>query len=217
MDIKQIKAILIDLDGTLADSIPTLFQVYAEFMHQFELKASKEEFNSLIGPSLKEIVAKIKKDHHLNENIEILLNAYDKILMHHYTSKVKLFEGTNNFLSYAKNEGIKLAVVTSAHKRVSESFLNFANIKHYFDVLVSGDDISVSKPSPEIYEKALSALMIKASDAIAIEDSPNGVQAALNAHLRVLYFNPTKIVDSEHVIRVHSWKEIQKLFETQND
>ena len=57
----MIKGLLIDLDGTLVDSVPALFQVYKKFLAYYGKEGTKEEFISLIGPSIDEIVEILQK------------------------------------------------------------------------------------------------------------------------------------------------------------
>ncbi len=214
LNFTNLKAVLIDLDGTIADSIPILYNVYATFLKEYGRQGSKEEFQSLMGPSLIEIVKKIKLLHELDDKLDAMIKKYFQMLLWHYSHDVKLFDGVREFLNYANEKKLKLALVTSAGKHLSEAFLNSCNLSTLFDLVMTGDKVTKGKPSPEIYQKALQELNVAPEEAIAVEDSPKGIESALNAGLAVLCFNPiSKISFGNRVLPVHSWQEILNLFQ----
>ena len=62
--------------------------------------------------------------------------------------------------------------------------LDNLNIRHYFDFVVSGDDVKDSKPHPETYLKAANLLQVEPSSCIVFEDAPKGVESARNAGMK---------------------------------
>jgi HAD superfamily hydrolase (TIGR01509 family) len=216
--IQNFKAIFFDLDGTLADTMPLLYSVYREFLHRYGHEGSQEEFTSLIGPALYEVVDWLNKKYHLGVDTPALLHEYRKLLFERYAYDTKLFDGVLSFLSYARERGYRLALVTSATEQLAQAFLVDKQIIDYFEMIVTSDNLTSSKPNPAIYRKALELMELESSEAIAIEDSAKGVQAATGAGLYTLHITHHKeersLSSGKHLRQVADWFEIQNLFET---
>lgn len=207
------KALLIDLDGTLIDTLPALYQVYEKFMAKYGKKASKEEFKSLVGPSIDEIVKTLKAKHNLKESVDELSNYYVSILMLQGFDGTALFPHAKETLDQLKDKGVKLALVTSGTKTLVKQCLEPLKLNSYFDLIVTADDVHKAKPDPELYKTALKKLAIAASEAIALEDSAAGIKSAEDAGLDVI------AITHEHsdlpplkksVVCLKDWKEIGK-------
>lgn len=78
---KQSNWIFFDLDGTLADSILAMYQVYSNFLAGFNRTGTKEEFEELNGPSLSEIVSVLKTRHQLAGEKDALVDLYKSKLL----------------------------------------------------------------------------------------------------------------------------------------
>mgnify|MGYP000072935976 CR=1 FL=1 len=79
-----------------------------------------------------------------------------------------------------------MAVATSTRTDRAKVKLSDSGILDYFDIIIGGDQVSNSKPDPEIYLKAASELSSEPSKCLAFEDSPNGVKSAVAAGLTVI-------------------------------
>lgn len=118
-----------------------------------------------------------------------------------YDMPVPLMQGVSLLLDKLTRQNIPLAVATSTAYELALKKLENANILHYFDYVVGGDQVQHSKPSPEIYLKAATQLKHAVGQCIAFEDSVNGVRAALDAGIEVVQV-PDLIAPSPEVI---SW------------
>lgn len=102
---------------------------------------------------------------------------------------LELRAGVENLITRAKVQGFLLAIATTTSRPNIESLLAVTlgpNAHRDFKVIITGEDVAEKKPDPEAYKMALAQLGIPASDAIAFEDSKNGVDAARGAGLRVI-------------------------------
>lgn len=206
----MIKAILIDLDGTLVDSHPALYQVYTNFLSTYGVKGSKEEFKSLIGPSIDEIVEILQKKHNIKGTHHDLSLMYVSLLMHQGLKGTELFPGAKEVLEEAKNRKIKLAIVTSGTKALTKVCLEPLDVYDQFDAIITSEDVDAAKPSPAIYSLALNKLSLKPEEAIAIEDSDDGIKAATGAGLQVLCLkNSNNSATFPNVKYVANWGEIK--------
>lgn len=207
----MVKALLIDLDGTLVDSTPALYEVYAKFLAHYGVTGSKDEFKTLIGPSIDEIVTILQKKHQLKGKHEELTNMYVSYIMMQGFQGTELFNGVKEFLNYAKKNNLKLAIVTSGTQALVKTLLEPLKIYENFKIIVTSEDVSKAKPDPEIYKTALKKLAVKPEEALAIEDSDLGAQSAEKAGLKVLFLTHGKQPEIEGDYEfVSDWKEILK-------
>lgn len=96
---------------------------------------------------------------------------------------VELKYGVVETLRYLKEKGIKVGLATSTVRERAIGYLTDHDIYKYFDKLIFGDMIEHGKPAPDIYLKACSELGVKPDEAIAVEDSRNGIKSAGTAGL----------------------------------
>jgi beta-phosphoglucomutase len=121
-------------------------------------------------------------------NFEAIIRIKDDYFTKHYTFAV--YDGVYELINSLKNKGIKRGLVTGADKhRILESVpKNFIN---QFDVLVTSDDITDTKPSPEPYIRAAKLLNVEPKDCIVLENAPLGIQAAKAAGMFVIALKST--------------------------
>lgn len=95
-------------------------------------------------------------------------------------------EGLYEILDYLKSKNYKIAVASSTSSDSVHHHLKEKNIEKYFDAVICGDMVSKSKPEPDIYIKACSALGEKPENCYAVEDSKNGLISAHHAGCKVI-------------------------------
>ena len=184
--------VFFDLDGTLANSLSVMYQVYDEFLQDYGYHGNKEEFNRLNGPTLFEIIKYLKTKYNLKESIENLRKKYQKKIEQSYIEKVKPADGSENLLKVLKDKGLNLALVTSSTKKISENFLLEHDWKKYFSIIVYGDEILKSKPESDIYNLCLIRTNANKRKVLVVEDSKNGYQSAINAGLQCINISDGK-------------------------
>lgn len=209
----KLKALLVDFDGTLVDSAKPLFATYKKFLKLQGSKGSSHEFKSLMGPTLAEVVATLKKNHHLTKSQEALYQAYTHLLKQMYEVLVQPMSEAIPVLLYLKKQGVKLVLVSSANRALISLFLARRGLQDLFDHIVTGDDVKRGKPDPMIYQLALKKAKVAPQASLALEDSINGVQSALNAHINVWKLNSRakKIDLKKQGWQVRNWDDIKIL------
>jgi beta-phosphoglucomutase len=98
---------------------------------------------------------------------------------------VPLVDGIKPFLAVARRRFARMGIATSATRNDFELIARRHDLARWFDAIVTGDDTDLHKPNPEPYLLALERLGLRADEAMAIEDSPNGVRSAKAAGLLV--------------------------------
>ena len=217
MDPQKLKVLCIDLDGTLADSIPLLYSVYRAFLASQGKEGSRREFDTLSGALISDVIEQLKQRHQLLGDSATLLEEYMEELYSHYTQNLQLFAGARTFLHYIHDLGIKIVLVTSASQKLATAFLQAEDIDHLFDELVTGDT-AAGKPDPALYQRALFLSQADTSEAVAIEDSEPGVKAAVAADIFTLQITHgtdklVRIGDAK-VMQVSDWHTTLALFRT---
>ena len=177
------KAILLDLDGTLADSLFVMRLSYHIFLKQFDRESTNEEFDSLNGPPLQEIIKRLKHAHSLNESEDVLLKNYFDIIDHAYFS-VKPRYGAISLLQKAKKKDCTIGIVTSNSTKRTQTWLVTVGLHNKIDFIVSGDDVRQGKPRPEPYFLASQLTSCPPDEIVAIEDSRHGAMSAVSAGLK---------------------------------
>ncbi len=187
---KSIKSrpwIFFDFDGTLVDSMEPLRQAYKAFAIQYSIPHSTKEFDSLIGPSIREISKIMKLKHNLKKSLRELTAAYMSHVKRIYTKDLRPFDGAENILIRLKKDGFSLGLVTSASADLALPWIEKQSWNKHFNFMLFSDDVKRSKPHPEIYKKALAkGRCHNASQVIVVEDSLQGIQSARLAGARVI-------------------------------
>lgn len=177
-------ALLVDLDGTLADSHPVLRETFSRFLRARGITATQAGFDSLDGARLSEIVVKLREQHGLTESIERLEHDYQSGLESAYRT-IAAAPGAYELVNAARASGARLVLVTSAPRAFASAFLAGSGLADSFVGIVSGED-GPAKPDPAPYQAALRLARAEPERALVVEDAPAGVRAAAAAGLAVV-------------------------------
>jgi len=203
------RAIFIDLDGTLADSMFMMRAAYDTFLDRYHVVSTDAEFDRLNGPPLSEVVQQLKVAHSISEGEEELLTTYANILDQTYAD-VSPCLGASDLLKKAKDNSCIVAVVTSNSALRAHRWLQTTCLSPFVDFVVSGDEVQFGKPNPEPYLQACKRASCPSAEAIAIEDSLQGARSAVEAGLKT--FVVTRELDPEiwprEVVAVDSLAEL---------
>jgi len=179
----QKRSLLIDFDGTLVDSIPIMQQAYFSFLKIHNVTGNTGEFAQLNGPRLLDIVKTLKKTYGLPGIAESLRQRYHQLIGKYY-QLVQPAAGAEELLQKAAAHNWQTIIVTSNNKSLVETCLTKHNLMVHITDIVSGHDVSHGKPHPEPYLKGLAIAQCHPADAIAVEDTLPGAQAALSANVK---------------------------------
>lgn len=208
--LRNCEVIFIDFDGTLVDSLDLLYLAYCDFMKEHALEGTKEEFDYLNGKSSKEIFSYLQSKYYFDPACQTLAEKYQQLLIDLYASKAELFPDVRIFLQRAFKKGKRLVIVTSAKRKLVDLVLEKEQIGRYFEMIVSAEKLEHGKPDPEIYQQALNLVGVPSEQAVAIEDSINGLKAASSAGVATIAFN-NPYSDGVQV-HVNNWHELENLF-----
>ncbi|MDP4182582.1 MAG: HAD hydrolase-like protein, partial [Bacillota bacterium] len=133
----KIDAVVFDLDGTLADTLP--LTIYALKEAAYELSGilySDEELIKEFGPTDTEIIKKLVNFKFNDTASDIYVKHFET----NFAAYIKPIEGIDKLLGFIKNKGIKLGLFTGRSRRVTEIILQKLGFSDLFDVLITGDE-----------------------------------------------------------------------------
>jgi HAD superfamily hydrolase (TIGR01509 family) len=113
-------------------------------------------------------------------------NDKEALYLIEFKPHLKLIDGLEAFLANAAKHHIKMGIGSAAITDNINFVIDNMNIRHYFDAIVSANDVVKSKPNPETFLKCAQQLGLAPTDCIVFEDTPKGVECALNAGMKTV-------------------------------
>ena len=204
--------IIFDMDGVLLDSEPMHQEIIYETFQLKGIPLDKAYIQTLTGMSAFPMWEKVKRDAQRTESVEELMQFHrDYFFKRLPEMKVPLVPHIKEVLEKFKNEGKHLSLASSSGRKLIDIFTQQTNIAHYFEVIMSGDDVQYSKPNPEIFLKVAQWYGLPATQFTVIEDSTNGVKAAKSANMQCIALqNPLSGGQdlSQADLLIHSMQEL---------
>jgi HAD superfamily hydrolase (TIGR01509 family) len=197
----MIQALIFDFDGLILDTEMSSFQTWQEIYEEHDCQLPFSTWAICIGGSTE-----------LFDPFEYLEQQIgrpvlrEEIRLRRRLRHVQIVEeqpvlpGVEDYMLSAKRLGLKIGLASSSRHEWVDSHLTRLGLIDYFDSIKCFDDVKQSKPDPELYLAVLDALGVHGREAIALEDSPNGVIAAQQAGIYcVVVPNPvTRQLPLEH-------------------
>lgn len=182
------KLVIFDMDGLMLDSEIIVWKSWEAIRESYNCDITFEIYRHYIGTTQASISSNMLKAYGDNFPIEAFFADARKEKERIISEEgINVKKGLVELLEYLTKAGIKKAVATSSHRDVMEHLLSLTNVLHYFDYSVCGDEIENGKPSPDVFLKALDKAGAKSTEAFVLEDSINGILAAHNANIPVIF------------------------------
>jgi HAD superfamily hydrolase (TIGR01509 family) len=173
-------AILFDMDGTMIESERSLLECWRQAAHELALPLEDGLWLSMVGLSDQACRRLLHERMHVHQ-AEALTARLGELYDLRVQAGLPLRPGVARILDWVSSRRLPRAVVTSTHRWRTEQKLARCGLAHYFDTLVTGDEVRDSKPAPEIYLLAAERLGVEPARCVVLEDSVPGVRAALAA------------------------------------
>jgi len=182
----EFKAFLFDLNGTMIDDMDYHVRSWHRILNSLGAGITKEQAKAECYGKNHELIERIFPGRFSTAEKDRMSFDKEKQYQAEYKPSLALLPGLMDVLVNAKQRNIKMAIGSAAIMFNIDFVLDGLNIRHYFDVIVSADDVSKSKPDPETYLKCASILGIDPQDCLVFEDVPKGVESAHKAGMKAM-------------------------------
>ena len=187
----MLKALLFDLDGTLAETDSVHHPTWADLLkpHGYDIDWAfyQERISGRLNP---DIVAELLPD--LSDEEGRAMIEEKEADFRERAVALEPLPGLVDFIGMGKGLGLEVALVTNAPKENVLAVLRALGLDEAFETLILADDVGIGKPDPAPYRAALSGLGVSAEESLAFEDSPSGIASSIGAGI------PTVGVASTH-------------------
>lgn len=179
----KISGIVFDLDGTIAGTNKLIFDTFRYISNKYlNIDRTDKEIIELFGPTEEEILQKLLPQNEYKSAIEEFYTFYKtnhKKLASEYT-------GMEELLSWLKGNNIPLGIYTGKGRVTAGITLDELGLTDYFSLIISGSDVTDSKPSPEGINIFLDKFDLKKGEVVMVGDSVVDIKTADNAGVKCL-------------------------------
>jgi beta-phosphoglucomutase len=178
------EAVIFDWDGTLADTMQMVVASFQKVLNEIHCRISDEFIERRIGTGAAETFREILRTSGISFDEALIRLLVDKKIQAEIdlSSNVKLFTGATELLASLRGK-VKLALASMNNRDVITHMLSVMDVRRFFDVVLTVDEVHHSKPNPEIFLKSALKLKSRPEKCVVVEDSVFGVKAAKAAKM----------------------------------
>jgi beta-phosphoglucomutase len=202
----MIRAVIFDMDGVLTDSEPLICAAAMAMFKEQGLAVSPEDFRPFVGTGENRYIGGVAEKHGLVLDLLTAKRRTYEIYLEMVASALESFPGAVECVKSCRTAGVRTAVASSADRVKIEANLSHIGLPwESWDAVVTAEDVTRTKPSPEIFLQAAQKLSCRPEECVVVEDAPNGIAAAKAAGMRCVAvaqtFDPSLLVAAD-VIRL---------------
>jgi HAD superfamily hydrolase (TIGR01509 family) len=186
VELLNAKGFLFDLNGTMINDMPYHIEAWHKQLVALGSAISLEETKYQCYGKNDELLERVFPGRFTIEEKIKLGNDKEALYRVEFKPYLKLIDGLEAFLMNASNQNKKMAIGSAAINENINFVIDNMNIRHHFEAIVSANDVAKSKPHPETFLKCAEKLGLHPNDCIVFEDTPKGVECALNAGIKTV-------------------------------
>jgi len=216
----MLKLIIFDYDGLLVNTEDLAFWAEKELLKKFGVELTFEEFFKFLGHSVRETLEYYKKTFSLSPSLDELERLRYEIVYKLLPEKLELRPGAKELLDFLEKKGIKKVIASSGKREYILKGLEILGIRERFSRITTVDEVKRGKPAPDLFLKALEKEGVNPSQALVLEDSLTGVEAASRAGILAIaipYFKEQFPQYKDCPLVAKSLKEVRDLLEVTQD
>ncbi len=203
-DIHNIRAAVLDMDGTLIDSMGIWHQIDKDFFAEHNLVPPEGISNQVNKMTMQEWADFFTREFHIGMTGEQVIQRIGEMCYTYYAEKIPLKPYVTDFLDFLDSRNIRYGIATATYRKSAEAALKRLGILDRMQFILTAEEIPSSKKTPEMFLKAAERLGSSVKETLVVEDSLHCIQTAVSAGF------PTIAVHDASV-PPHEQTEIQKL------
>jgi HAD superfamily hydrolase (TIGR01509 family) len=174
------RALLFDLDGTLADTDSLHLPTWVDVLEPYGVRVDEEFYRENIsGRNTSQIVRDLLPELSDEENRSV--GDAKEARFRERATELEPLPGLVDFVERGRERGMRVALVTNAPEENVEVIMLALGLRDLFDTVVLADEVEAVKPDPAPYTAALKKLGVPAEEALAFEDSVSGISSSVAA------------------------------------
>lgn len=185
---KNLKAVLFDLDGTLIDSEYFHYECWNEVLGDYGVQLDYSDWlKNYAGIPLPQNAKNLLTKYQINADLVAVVKRREALTLERLKTKdVGLMPYTLEMIEFLDERKLLQAIVTSSPREDVEAIFDRNGLRKYFTLMITRSEVVQNKPDPEGYLKCCALLGIKKEECIVFEDTINGIKAAKAAGLKCI-------------------------------
>lgn len=181
------KAFIFDMNGTMVNDMQYHTVAWHKVLNNLNANLSLEQTKLQMYGKGEEMFDRVfGKGKFSDDEMQKIILQKELAYQDEFRPHLQLIKGLDTFLQKAKEKNIGLAIGTAAPKTNVDYVLDGLHLHDIFNAIVGAEDVTTSKPDPEVFLKCASLLNVSPEDAIVFEDSPKGIEAAQNGGFKAV-------------------------------
>ncbi|MCI0535783.1 MAG: HAD family phosphatase [Verrucomicrobiales bacterium] len=210
---KKIEAVIFDMDGVIVDSEPRHEQAFLEVFEQLGYgQTHAMDFPAYLGRSDEALWLDFIAKHQPKQSLKELAHWKQTRLIEILRAEQPIFEAFPALVERI-SQRYKIGLASGSLHAVIDEVVAMKNLRRFFPVRVSVEEVAHGKPAPDVFLRAADLLGVIPAACCVIEDAAAGVQAALAAGMKVIAITNSlpreSLIAATHVVRTYA--EIEKL------
>lgn len=210
---KHFEAIIFDMDGVIVDSEPRHEQAFREIFQEMGYgETHGMDFAAYYGRSDRALWIDFIEKHKPAQSLNELTERKQRRFLEIIKQEQPIFESLPELIEKL-SQRYKLAVASGSFHPVIDEVLAMKNLRQFFPVVVSVQDVPRGKPAPDVFWRAAELLRVQPAGCCVIEDSAAGVEGALAAGMTVIAITNTLLAEklAQATKVVSTYEEIERL------
>lgn len=202
---RKFDAVIFDMDGLMVDTERIIQREVKEILKEMGFIATEEIISKLIGLTDNRTKEVLEQEYgeafcheiFLKKLLERKLNVY-------HNEQIDVKKGLWELVDFLEKENIKSIVATGTVRENMNLILKRTGLLKHFHLAVCGDEIEKGKPSPDVFIKAAEKLNVPKQKCLILEDSQNGIIAAKNADMEVIFIKDLVTPEKQYMEQIYA-------------
>ena len=156
-----------------------------EYLNRFGIEYDDNLKNEIDGISFHETAVYFKNKFGISDSVEKICMDWEDMAYDKYKYEVKEKPGCKKFLEQLRSKGIKMGIATSNKRSMVDVVLESLDMKDFFEVITTSDEVKRGKPAPDVYLTTANLLNVEPKNCLVFEDVVAGIMAGKSAGMKV--------------------------------